>query len=119
MEHFFLQFLKFLEPFFKSWFKEIIEENQIQFDYKSPDHNRSIRKLNVKETADFLGISEPTVYSKVSRGELPSCKAPGSKRLFFFEDDLISYVKSGRKQTNAEIEAKAESYLATKKKGAR
>jgi len=41
------------------------------------------------------------------------------KKLHFSSTDLWQYVKEGRIQTNAEIEAKAESYFATKKKGAR
>jgi excisionase family DNA binding protein len=69
------------------------------------------QKYSVEETAEFLGITVPTVYSKKSKGELPACKAPGSKRLFFFKSDLIAYLKQGRQKTNAEIEAKAETYL--------
>jgi len=115
MENLFLQFLKFLEPYFKSWLKEIIQESQVQFAFESGIENKNLRKLNVQETAEFLGISEPTVYSKTSRGELPACKAPGSKRLFFFEDDLIAYLKSGRKKTYAEVEAEAQNYLTKKR----
>lgn len=56
------------------------------------------RKFDVPGAAEFLHLTIPTIYSKVSKGELPVCKAPGSKRLFFFEHDLISYLKSGRKK---------------------
>lgn len=74
------------------------------------------RKYDVQGAADFLGISPATVYTKVSRGELPVCKAPKSKRLFFFENDLTDYLKSGRKKTNTEIKTEAEAYLPTRKK---
>lgn len=72
------------------------------------------RKFDVPGAAEFLGIAVPTLYTKVSKGELPVCKAPGSKRLFFFENDLLNYLQSGRKLTNAEIEQQADQYLTSK-----
>ena len=74
------------------------------------------RKHDAPGAANFLGIALPTLYTKVSKGELPVCKAPGSKRLFFFEADLINYLKSGRKLTNAEIEQQADQYLTNKRR---
>lgn len=74
-------------------------------------NNHPERKLNAPNAAEFLGITLPTLYSKCSKGELPVCKAPGSKRLFFFEKDLINYLKSGRKKSNTEIQAEAEKYF--------
>ncbi|WP_347839990.1 helix-turn-helix domain-containing protein [uncultured Draconibacterium sp.] len=73
--------------------------------------------LTVQEAADFLNLSVPTIYGKVSRGELPVMKR--GKKLHFSSIDLWQYVKEGRIQTNAEFEAKAETSLATKRKGAR
>lgn len=74
-------------------------------------------KLTVQEAAKFLGITVPTLYSKNSLGELPSCKAPGTKRLFFFKKDLLDYMKQGRKLTNHEIQAEAVKSLTKKRKG--
>ena len=68
--------------------------------------------LTVKEAADFLHLTVPTIYTKVSRGELPVMKR--SKRLYFSSTELLEYIKEGRKKTNAEIEAEAESYLKNK-----
>jgi len=65
--------------------------------------------LNVKEAADFLNLSVPTVYSKVSRGELPVMKR--GKKLHFSKTELMQYLKDGRKLTNSEIETEAENYL--------
>lgn len=72
------------------------------------------RLLTVQETADFLSLSVPTIYSKVSRGELPVMKR--GKRLYFSSTELLEYLKDGRKKTNAEIEAEAHTYLRTNKK---
>ena len=59
--------------------------------------------ISVQEAADFLHLTVPTVYSKVSRGELPVMKR--AKRLYFSRDELISYIKEGRKKTIDEIES--------------
>lgn len=55
------------------------------------------------EAATFLGVVLPTLYSKVSRGELPYMKR--GKRLHFSRTELMDYLKGGRRLTNAEIEA--------------
>ena len=72
------------------------------------------RLLTVQEAAQFLNLTVPTIYSKVSRGELPVMKR--GKKLHFSSTELMQYLKQGRKLTNAEIEAEAEEYL-TKKGG--
>ncbi len=71
--------------------------------------------LTIQQAADFLSLSVPTMYTKVSRGELPVMKR--SKRLYFSRTELIEYLKDGRKSTNAEIETGADKYLINKKIG--
>ncbi len=71
--------------------------------------------LTVQEAAQFLNLTVPTIYSKVSKGELPVMKR--SKRLYFSSAELMEYLKEGRKKSNAEIEQEAEVYLSNNKKG--
>ena len=71
--------------------------------------------LTVQEAAQFLNLTVPTIYSKVSKGELPVMKR--SKRLYFSSTELMEYLKEGRKKSNAEIEQEAEAYLSNNKKG--
>lgn len=68
--------------------------------------------LTIQEAASFLKISVNTIYSKVSRKELPYMKKNG--RLYFSNLDLVNYLKSGRKLTNDEVDAAAENYLSKK-----
>ena len=70
--------------------------------------------LTIQEAAQFLNLTVPTMYSKVSKGELPVMKR--SKRLYFSRTELLEYLKSGRKKSNAEIEQEAEAYLLNNKK---
>jgi excisionase family DNA binding protein len=70
--------------------------------------------LTIQEAAEFLKLTVPTIYSKVSKGELPVMKR--SKRLYFSRTELLDYLKAGRKKTTSEIAAEAEQYVNGKKK---
>jgi len=65
--------------------------------------------LTVKEAAKYLNLAVPTVYSLVSKGELPYMKR--SKRLYFSREDLMSYIRNGRQQSNTEIKENATDCL--------
>jgi excisionase family DNA binding protein len=71
--------------------------------------------FTVQEAAGFLKLTVPTIYSKVSKGELPVMKR--SKRLYFSSTELMEYLKRGRKKSNAEIEQEAAAYMSKKEKG--
>lgn len=70
--------------------------------------------LNVQQTADFLTLTVPTIYSKVSKREIPFSKR--DKRLYFLKSDLIEYLKDGRVKTVTEVEAEADQFLISKKR---
>jgi excisionase family DNA binding protein len=90
--------------------KRLLTEKQEHLPTDTPE-----QLLTIQEAAEFLSLTVPTMYSKVSKGELPVMKR--SKRLYFSRTELMKYVKDGRKKSNAEIEAEAEAYLLNNKKG--
>lgn len=65
--------------------------------------------FTVLEAAQFLNLKTSTIYSKVSRGELPVMKR--SKRLYFSKIELLSYLKQGRKLSNSQVDQKVGKYL--------
>lgn len=65
--------------------------------------------LTIKEAAEFLKLKVPTIYSKTSRGELPSFKR--SKRLYFSREELENYLKEGKRKSQSELDKDAEDYL--------
>jgi excisionase family DNA binding protein len=69
--------------------------------------------LTIQQASELLNLSVPTLYSKVSKGELPVMKR--SKRLYFSRTELIEYLKAGKRKTSEEIEAEADAYLSNKK----
>jgi len=73
---------------------------------------QSEQLFTIQEAAKFLSLTVPTIYSKVSKGELPVMKR--SKRLYFSRTELLEYLKAGRKKTLAEIASEAETYLSDK-----
>lgn len=57
--------------------------------------------LDVKQAAAFLKISVASLYTKVSRKELPVSK-PG-KRLYFLRSELKEWVNLAKKKTAQQI----------------
>lgn len=54
-----------------------------------------IALLNVNAVSRFLDLSKATIYTKCSKGEIPHIKK--GKRLYFYKEDLIKYLESGKK----------------------
>lgn len=59
--------------------------------------------------------TKATWYSIVSRNEVPHHK--NGKNLVFLKSEIDEWLRSGKRKSNAEIEAEAEQYLSSKKKG--
>lgn len=59
--------------------------------------------LTIKEASKLLGLSVPTLYSKVSRREIPFSKPNGTKQLYFSKSELLDFIKTGRVKTTVEV----------------
>jgi len=94
--------------------KQVIELTRIVLDI---DNSRITVKeekfLNIQETADFLNLKRATIYTKVSRRELPFMKR--GKRLYFSKSELLEYLKKGKVKTQSEGEVQSHSLLLNKK----
>lgn len=90
-------------------------EKLLQQQAATPATETTNELLNVSEAANFLDLAVPTVYSMVSRGELPYMKK--TKRIYFSKSELLEYLKTGRKSTNKEIQENAAQYLIKRKGG--
>jgi len=71
------------------------------------------RFLTIQEAAEFLKLTVQTLYSKVSRRELPFMKR--SKRLYFSQNELTEYLKSGFRKSNSEIQGVAKDYVSERR----
>lgn len=81
---------------------ERIEELLTEMQLNDSDTNDL---LTVQEAADYLKVSVQSLYSKVSRMEIPVNK-PG-KRLYFSKADLKKWVMQSRRKTTQELIAVA------------
>ncbi len=58
-------------------------------------HPEPDQLLTVHQAAEFLSLAPSTIYSMVSRAELPVSKR--QKRLYFSKKDLTEWVQQGRR----------------------
>ncbi|WP_313101837.1 helix-turn-helix domain-containing protein [Epilithonimonas sp.] len=96
--------------------KEVSELKQLLISKEQHSAEQPEKFLTIQQAAAFLSLSVPTIYSKVSKRELPFMKQ--GKRLYFSLTELTEYLKNGKKKTFAEVEAEAGKYLSKNKKSA-
>ena len=71
--------------------------------------------LTIKQAAEIIHLSVPTIYGLVQRSEVPVCKR--GKRLYFSKQELTAWIMSGRKRTIAEIDEDVKNYYPSLKRG--
>ena len=71
--------------------------------------------LTIQQAGEMLNLTVPTLYGYVQRAEIPVCKR--GKRLYFSKQELLQWIKAGRKKTLAETVSEADQYLIKKKGG--
>ncbi|MEB0249455.1 helix-turn-helix domain-containing protein, partial [Mucilaginibacter sp. 5B2] len=64
--------------------------------------------MDITEAAQFLKVTVASLYTKVSRKEIPVSK-PG-KRLYFNRSELQNWIKLSRKKTSFQINTEANNY---------
>jgi len=102
------------EPILKRWIQEA--QSELQESRTAVNNEQPEQFLTIQQAAAFLKLSVATIYSKVSKRELPVMKQ--GKRLYFSLTELTEYLKNVKKKSFAEIEAEAELYLSNNKKSA-
>jgi excisionase family DNA binding protein len=65
--------------------------------------------MNIDETAKLINLAKSSVYGLVHQNKIPYHKK--GKRLYFLKSEILSWLKSGKHQTQSEIEEKANVYI--------
>ncbi|MBO0937904.1 helix-turn-helix domain-containing protein [Fibrella sp. HMF5335] len=81
-----------LKSLIQTEFRKVLND-QPPAEYR-PGPNEE-RPLNVGQTAEFLGISEQTVYQNIKK--IPHKKRFG--RLYFIKSELVAYLEAGTQKT--------------------
>lgn len=96
-----------LEPIVKRWFKEAQAElPPIKVEQTEPQK----QFITIDEASALLNLAKPTIYSKISRGEMPGVCKQG-KYVHFEREVLIDWLKQGRRKSNLEIKQEADRLL--------
>ncbi len=64
---------------------------------------------------EVTGLKERTARAKIAASEIPYYQRGG--KLYFFESELIEWVRTGKVKTQKEISEEATTYLQNKKRG--
>lgn len=81
------------------------------FAIKAQERKPNKIPIDIKEACRITGLAKPTIYALAPKGAIPSYRK--GKRLYFFEDELLAWIKSGKRMTAAEIDAAADHALKT------
>lgn len=90
-------------------------ESLLLLQTEHPQQNAQEELLTVEEAAEFLKLSVPTIYGKVSKREIPANKK--DKRLYFFRSELEKWVRAGRKKTIEELQEEADVLISKRVEG--
>ncbi|SDG82591.1 helix-turn-helix domain-containing protein [Psychroflexus sediminis] len=96
-----------------------VEDLQVKFEnetgglIKSPRSSYSDTTSNehfdVKGIAEFLGMKPSGIYGLVHKRKIPHIKK--GKRLYFFKDKILDWLRNGNVDTDQDIQNQADEYL--------
>lgn len=92
---------------------EVLEIKRILLQSKDKEPEKD-KLFTVKEAAAFLELSVPTIYGYVQHKQIPVMKR--HKRLYFSKQELMDWIKGGRKKTISEIQQEVDEALSGKKR---
>jgi excisionase family DNA binding protein len=78
-----------LKSLIQTEFRKVLTDHSPADQRPGPDEEKP---LNVGQAAEYLGISEQTVYQNIKK--IPHKKRFG--RLYFFRSELLQYLESGK-----------------------
>ena len=73
---------------------------------KVPTKSRT--PIGIDEACQITGKAKPTIYALVRTRVLPSYKA--GKKLYFYEDELLKWIESGKRKTSTEMREEVLEY---------
>lgn len=71
--------------------------------------------IQLDKVLPLTGLTKPTLYGYVQRNEIPYYKK--GNRLYFFQSEIIEWIKTGRHKTLKELKADVDTFLSNKNKG--
>lgn len=91
--------------------ESLLQDLKTGLTQPSPD-NRKI-PINIDRVSILSNLAKPTIYGLVSAKKIPHAKQ--GKKLYFFEDEIIDWIRQGKRKTLNEIEADAAAHIETQR----
>ncbi|MCW5961033.1 MAG: helix-turn-helix domain-containing protein [Pyrinomonadaceae bacterium] len=91
--------------------RDVVQSELERFfeSFHSATKQKNVDELGGIDLAiSVTGLAKPTIYSKVSRREIPHCKK--GKRLYFSRSELTQWIAAGKRRTQSEIASDATEY---------
>ena len=70
--------------------------------------------VGIARACEITGLARPTIYSLAPKGEIPNFKKGG--RLYFYEDELLAWIESGKRMSAGVVDAEADANLINRKR---
>ena len=65
--------------------------------------------IDIDRVSEITHLAKPTLYGRVAAKTIPHFKQ--GKKLLFFEDEILDWIRQGKRKTVSEIEAEAEAQI--------
>ena len=82
---------------------------ELQASLSRPKVDASRLPINIDRVSALSNLAKPTIYGLVGAKKIPHAKQ--GKKLYFFEDEIIDWIRQGKRKTLSEIEAEAAAHL--------
>jgi len=97
-----------MTPIIENAMENVLIRNKSLFQPSEPVKFSS-NPWSIREVAEYIHLTVPTIYGLVQRSAIPNYKV--GKRLYFKKEDLDKWIGEGRRQTIKEIEDSVKDYL--------
>ena len=71
--------------------------------------------ISISEVMQLTGKARQTIYGRVSKGTIPYYKDENGGKLRFKKSEILEWMKSGMKKTEADIQKEIDTYIKSKK----
>ncbi len=102
-----LVFTQLSIPEVRQLFRDELENFFVEKRIGEPE-NKTDEIGGIDLAIELTGLAKPTIYSLCSERKIPHSKQ--GKRLYFSRQDLLEWIKNGKRKTQNEIAVEAENY---------
>jgi predicted DNA-binding transcriptional regulator AlpA len=82
---------------------------------QTPRDRPANRIGGIELAREVTGFASSTIYNLVAQNNIPHCKQ--GRKLYFFEEELLEWIRSGRRKTISDISSNVDNFLGRHRKG--